>query len=228
MTITLADVHMLTGLKIVGPLQPYNLLSKPEGKIKSIRSGGWGGYIAEHKADKGSTGKYEHVAFLNMWLEKYLFCGSSCSPNANHLFLAERLASGANIPFGKFLLGSLYFLMHQVTKNLIENKPIGTIGGPWWLLQMWLNLYMHKAAVNDLKNLSFPSSNYTEAQEKTLSREDKFRRCQSFGEAALAILINGNVQFFKGFYKGLPTEIITWFAYLEIDEFELPHSFRFE
>ena len=30
MTVTLADIHMLTGLIIIGLLQPYNLISKPE------------------------------------------------------------------------------------------------------------------------------------------------------------------------------------------------------
>jgi len=88
---------------------------------------------------------------------------------------------------------------------------------------------MQKAAVNDLRTLSFPSLNYSETQQKNLNREDKFRRCQSFGEAASAISINWSTgQFFKGFYKGLPVEILTWFVYPEIAEFELPISFRFE
>jgi len=33
MIVTLADNHMLTGLKITGPLQPYNLIGKPEHQI---------------------------------------------------------------------------------------------------------------------------------------------------------------------------------------------------
>ena len=33
MTITLADIHMLTGLRIIGLLQPYNLIGKPEHKV---------------------------------------------------------------------------------------------------------------------------------------------------------------------------------------------------
>ena len=49
MIITLADIHMLTGLKITGLLQPYNLIGKLEHKVQSIRSRGWGGYITTHK-----------------------------------------------------------------------------------------------------------------------------------------------------------------------------------
>ena len=119
--------------------------------------------------------------------------------------------------------------MHQVSSKLMINEPIGTISGPWWLLQLWMNLHMQKVAVNDLRTLSFPSLNYSEAQEKNLDEEDKFHRYQSFGEAASAISINWRTgQFFRGFYKGLLDEVLTWFVYLKIAEFELPISFRFE
>ena len=92
MIVTLADVHMLTGLKITGPLQPYHLLGRVESKVNIPQTRGWGGDIVAHQGVKRSVSEYEHVSYLNMWLEKYLFCGSSCSPNANHLFLAECLA----------------------------------------------------------------------------------------------------------------------------------------
>jgi hypothetical protein len=87
---------------------------------------------------------------------------------------------------------------------------------------------MQKAAVNDLRTLSFPSLNHLEAQEKNLD-EDKLRWCSSFGEDASAISINWSTdQFFRVFYKGLSDEIPTWFVYPEIAKFEFPISFRFE
>jgi hypothetical protein len=46
------------------------------------------------------------------------------------------------------------------------NEPIGTINGSWWLLQMWLNLHLQRVAINDIKTLSFPSLNHSEAQDK--------------------------------------------------------------
>ena len=50
-----------------------------------------------------------------------------------------------------------------------------------------------------------------------------------FGKAASAISINWSTgQFFRGFYKGLPDEVLTWFIYPEIVEFELLISFRFK
>ena len=61
------------------------------------------------------------------------------------------------------------------------------------------------------------------------NEEDKFRQCQSFGEAASAVSVGWSTgPFFRGFYKGLLDEVLTWFVYLEITEFELPISFRFE
>jgi hypothetical protein len=92
--------------------------------------------------------------------------------------LAEQLFRGADIHLGKCLLESLYNLMHQVSSRLMMNEPIGMISGPWWLLQLWMNLHMKKVAVNDLRILSFPSLNYSEAQEKNLNEEDKFHQCQ--------------------------------------------------
>lgn len=104
MTPTLADAHMLTGLKITGSVNPFSLLNKPCFKFDSIRSGGWTKYIDVHKSSRNSVDAREHAAFLNMWLDKYLFCGSSCGPTSNYLSLAEQLALGSDIPLGKYLL----------------------------------------------------------------------------------------------------------------------------
>ena len=49
----------------------------------------------------------EHVAFLNMWLERFIFYGSSCGPTYNHKLMAEHLAIGKDIPLGKYLLGAV-------------------------------------------------------------------------------------------------------------------------
>ena len=76
--------------------------------------------------------------------------------------MAEHLAVGKEVSLGKYLLGVAYHLMYQVTTQLLKNEPVHTISGPWWLIQMWLNLYMHKIVRPDLRSLSFPSSNFDE------------------------------------------------------------------
>jgi len=135
MTITLADIEMLTCLNITGPLIPYKLLNKGSHKLKPKECSGWFGYISTHMRSEVVTDK-EHVAFLNMWLERFIFCGSSCGPTFNHKYLAERLAANNEILLEKYLLGSAYHLMHQVAVQLLKNEPVHTISGPWWLIQL--------------------------------------------------------------------------------------------
>ena len=76
--------------------------------------------------------------------------------------MAERLAADNEIALRKYLLGSAYHLMHQVSVQLLKNESVHTISGPWWLIQLWLNLYIHKIVRPDLRNLSFPFSNFAE------------------------------------------------------------------
>jgi len=163
MTIILADIHMLTSLRITGSMQPYNFLSAGSKKLAKIPDCiGWASYILNHIGDGLTVDDREHVAFLNMWLKKFIFCGSSYGPTYNHKYLAERLATGNGIPLGKYLLGSAYHLMHQVVAQLLKNELVHTISGPWWLIRLWLNLYMHKIVRPNLRNLSFPSFNFAE------------------------------------------------------------------
>ena len=75
---------------------------------------GWASYILNHIGDGSIVDEREYVAFLNMWLEKFIFCGSSCGPTYNHKYMAERLAADNEIPLGKYLLGSTYHLMHPI------------------------------------------------------------------------------------------------------------------
>ena len=115
MTITLADVHMLTGLRIIGSIQPYDFLSAGSKKWAKISDRtGWASYILNLIGDGLTVVEREHVAFLNMWLERFIFCGSSYGPTFNHKYLAEHLVAGNEIPLGKYLLWSAYHLMHQV------------------------------------------------------------------------------------------------------------------
>ena len=113
MTITLADVYMLAGLRITGSMQPYDYLSAGSKKLAKISYyTGWASYILNHIGDGSTVSEREYVAFLNMWLERFIFCGSYCGPTYNHKLMAEHLAVGTKIPLGKHLLGSAYHLMH--------------------------------------------------------------------------------------------------------------------
>jgi hypothetical protein len=71
MSPTLVNVHMLTGLN--------SLLVKPTAMLDSTKTGGWSQYIINHRTDSGSVSDREHTAFLNMWLDRNIFCGQAFS-----------------------------------------------------------------------------------------------------------------------------------------------------
>ena len=113
MTITLADVYILTGLRITRLVQPYEYLNAGSKRLaKIVDCTRWASYILNHVEDESSINDHEYMAFLNMWLERFIFCGSSCGPTYNHKLMAEHLALGKGIPLGKYLLGVAYHLMY--------------------------------------------------------------------------------------------------------------------
>ena len=76
MTITLADIYMLIGLRITGSMQPYDVLSAGSKKLAKISDCiGWASYVLNHIGDGSTIDDRELVAFLNMWLEKFIFVG---------------------------------------------------------------------------------------------------------------------------------------------------------
>ena len=149
------DVVMLTGLNIHVSDRPFRLLEKASFKIKTKNIGGWKGYIGKNMKS-GSVSVREHTAFLNMWLEKFIFCGKTVGPTSNNLKLAETLATGNSVPLGKHLLGSIYHLLHQVSVRLRKNQLLTNLGGPWWFIQLWLHMYTHKTMVVSLSDMEFP------------------------------------------------------------------------
>ena len=109
MTITLANIYMLTGLRITGSMQPYDFLSAGSKKLAKISDcTGWASYILNHIGDGSIVDKREHVAFLNMWLEKFIFCVSSCRSTYNHKYMAEHLAAGNENPEYSIVLSKTY------------------------------------------------------------------------------------------------------------------------
>ena len=163
----------------------------------------------------------ELKAFMNMWLCRFIFCGKSNEPTLNHMVMAEDLAAGTQIPLGKYLLGSVYHMMHQITLQMRQGGEISCVNGPWWLVQMWLQLYMHQITSVSLLNLSFPSVNYAEGSTA------KVKACQTYGEAASSISIDTDIgHFFKLFFKGFGN--VLWFPYRENENLTLPCKFSYE
>jgi len=152
---TLVDVVMLTGLDVATADDGQLFGRKAERKVETRNISGWSGYIQKYQRT-GSVGQREHATFLNMWLDKFIFCGRSVGPTSVYLSAAERLADGNRFSLGRYLLGSVYHLLHHVVEKLLLGEPIGNLGGPWWFINMWLNVHMHKHLRFDFFPQQFP------------------------------------------------------------------------
>jgi hypothetical protein len=144
MIATLLDVTMITGLDITSSANLSSLNNQLTHEFKTRSIGGWSGYMAKYMGT-GPVTQREHTAFIMMWLEKFLFGGPSCGPTANWQRIAENLVEKKHFPLAKYLLGYLYQTLNTATDKIASGKTIG-IGGPWWLLQTWLNLHTRLVA----------------------------------------------------------------------------------
>jgi len=82
---------MLTGMEIATADDSHLFDSKPERKVETHNIGGWSGCIQKYQKT-GPVGQREHAIFLNMWLDKFVFCGRSVGPTYVYLSAAEKLA----------------------------------------------------------------------------------------------------------------------------------------
>jgi dethiobiotin synthetase len=72
----------------------------------------------------GPLSEVEYRDFLNMWLCRFIFCGKANEPTLNHIAMTEDLATGHRIPLGKYLLGSVYHMLHQTTHLMSTSQKI--------------------------------------------------------------------------------------------------------
>jgi len=133
---------MLTGLDITTADDGGIFHRKTEYKVETCNISGWSGYVQKCRQTR-TVGEREHDTFWNMWLDKFNFCGRSVGPTSIYLSTTERLSNGHRFPLGRYLLGSVYHLLHQGAEKLLLGEPIGNMGGPWWFINMWLNAHMH-------------------------------------------------------------------------------------
>ena len=152
---SLADVLMLMGLDISTADDSRLFNRKCDYKVDTRNIGGWTGYVQKYR-QTGSVSQREHAIFINMWLDKFKFCGRSVGPTCIYLAAAKQLANGSRLPLGRYLLSFAYHLLHHVTEKLLLGEPIGNLGGPRWFINMWLNAHMHKRLQWDFFAQQFP------------------------------------------------------------------------
>jgi hypothetical protein len=210
---------MITGLEVTGTMYPHKY--KGSSRQTGVRTGvGYKKYIQNYMSD-GPLSEVEYKAFLNMWLCRFIFCGKANEPTLNHIVMAEDLAAGNSIPLGKYLLRSVYHMLHPITHLMHTSQKISCVHGSWWFVQMWLQLYMHQIVGIDLNNWLFPSTNYKEGETQST------KGCQTYGEVASTVSVNQNSgQLFELFFRGFANPL--WLPYLNNDNLTLPCEFSFE
>ena len=115
---------------------------------------------------------------------------------------------------------SAYHLLHQLTKKLLLGQSIGNLGGPWWFINMWLNLHLHKRLEFNLFTQRFPRDI---AENHVLGKEELATRPPlNFGEAVIALPGTGGnpdqiSRFFQTLYEGLARDERAWLAYDDPD-----------
>jgi len=231
MTPTLIDIIMITGLDVTSSANPMSMNTKNQFDFKTKSIGGWSGYAAAYMGKRPVTPR-EHVAFLLMWLEKFLFCGSSCGLTTNWQFVAGALGSKKQFPLGKILLGYLYQMLNNASAKIAVGSIVGA-GGPWWLLQTWLNLVVMKVVNRPyVTEAEFPR---LEPIVEDDGEERTHRRCMSYGEyastladAGVKLLAELLKDWFCSFYEGFQKDARVWFLYEDLADLELPLDFRFE
>nr|BAC99737.1 aminotransferase-like [Oryza sativa Japonica Group] len=202
MTLTLIDIIMIMGLDVTSTANPMNLNMKNQYDFKT-------------KSIR----------------EKFLFYGSSCGPTTNWQFIAEALEAKKQFPLGKILLGYLYQMLNNASAKLAVGSVVGA-GGPWWLLQTWLNLIV-------MKVVNRPS--VTEAEFPRLEpiieddEERTHRRCMSYrvyastpADAGAKLSADLLKDWFCSFYEGFQKDARVWFPYEDSADLELPSDFRFK
>ena len=174
----------------------------------------------QHMKTKGPVTKKEHTAFLNLWLEHFIFCGPSLALTKNYLPLAYHLAHGNRTGLDKLFFGETYRCLHLMTTNLLNQRNLRS-GGPWWFIQLWAQLYFQHQIPNfqSLTKNSFPDENGNPI------------RCTSYGQALFSLpgsKLNPTdvAKWFRFFYKGLENPL--YFPFTKSEAFENPTTFRLD
>ncbi|RWR93809.1 Serine/threonine-protein phosphatase 7 [Cinnamomum micranthum f. kanehirae] len=146
-TITLEDVLILGGFSVLGEFVNAPLNEEMRGIEKTIVKEHMGfNKMKSKKASHGAWlnhfmgigGELEHVAFLSLWLSRYVFPTHPADTISRNVFsIAVRLAKGTRIALGSAVLASLYRDLGLMKRNMDSDTPNSVVWSPFELLQKW-------------------------------------------------------------------------------------------
>nr|XP_016480680.1 PREDICTED: uncharacterized protein LOC107801805 [Nicotiana tabacum]XP_016480681.1 PREDICTED: uncharacterized protein LOC107801805 [Nicotiana tabacum] len=173
---TVLDIVALTGLRphgedisaiLCAPKSTFTLPKGEKGKRLSY------GKFLELSMKKGDVTEDEHISFLIMWLSKYVFCNGSGRVTKECSELAIALAEGRKLAFAPFVLSHLY----RGCRDLVLRR-FGCAGGPFWILQLWLQSYFPEYGPLTYESQNCPTYGVSLAQGKL--KHKSFQECFKF------------------------------------------------
>ncbi|XP_020249930.1 uncharacterized protein LOC109827349 isoform X1 [Asparagus officinalis] len=155
-SITLEDVMILGGFSVLGePVRVSGPLEGELGELGSLLAGevkkfnqskskkaefsAW----MKHYIVEGSGDELEHVAFLAMWLSRFVLLAPPGKIVGYHVIpVAVRLARGTKIALAPAVLASLYrdlrVMKDYLATSAVNNSPSLIVWAPLHILQLWI------------------------------------------------------------------------------------------
>lgn len=151
-TPTLLDIAAITSLKPIGEVfdceavEPISLRFD----VRDSRKPTYNNFIDHHATSLGPVTIEEHVAFLTLWLSRFVFFSRSIQIAKHFALLETQLHQERDIALGQLILASLYESLSEFVCQIklfdLENskKKNVLVHDPFWFLQLWLNATFSK------------------------------------------------------------------------------------
>lgn len=151
-TPTLLDIVAITGLKPTGEVFECEAVAPISLRfdVGDSRKSTYNNFIDHHATSSGPVTTEEHVAFLTLWLSRFVFCSRSMQIAKHFSLLATQLHQERDIALGQLILASLYESLFEVVCQIKLFDPENSkkknvlVHGPFWFLQLWLNATFSK------------------------------------------------------------------------------------
>ncbi|XP_050895889.1 uncharacterized protein LOC127102579 [Lathyrus oleraceus] len=146
-TLTLLDIASITGLKPTGEVFDCEAVAPISLRfdVGDSRKPTYNNFIDHRATSAGPVTDEERVAFLTLWLSRYVFCSRSMQVAKHFALLATQLHQERDIALGQLILASLYESPSEVVCQIRLFDPENSrkknvlVYGPFWFLQLWLN-----------------------------------------------------------------------------------------
>lgn len=151
-TPTLLDIAAITSLKPTGEVFDCEAVAPIPLRfdVGDSRNPTYNNFIDHYATSSGPMTTEEHVAFLTLWISRFVFCSRSMQIAKHFALLETQLHQERDITLGQLILASLYKSLCEFVCQIKLFDPENSkkknvlVHGPFWFLQQWLNTIFSK------------------------------------------------------------------------------------